>query len=93
MDYEAGDVAYIPVPASHYIENVGNDDVVYLEVLQQPKYTDVSLSQWIKLVPRQIVTDTLHLPDSLLDSLPEDKQFIVQGNRNLTALAGGSGTA
>lgn len=92
-DFEAGDVAYIPVPASHYIENVGDDDVVYIEVLQEPKFTDVSLSQWIRLLPQQIAEDTLHLPPELVESLPKDKQYIVQGNLNLTSLAGGSGTA
>ena len=39
FDFVEGDVAYVPFPDSHYIENVGNTDVVYLEVLQAPKFS------------------------------------------------------
>ena len=39
FDFQAGDVAYVPVPQSHYIENTGDEDVMYLEVLQAPKFT------------------------------------------------------
>ncbi|KAK7522293.1 putative oxalate decarboxylase [Phyllosticta citriasiana] len=34
FDYHAGDVGYFPQSESHYIQNVGEDDVVLLEVLQ-----------------------------------------------------------
>lgn len=39
FDYAASDVAYVPFPDSHYIENVGDTDVVYLEVLQAPQFS------------------------------------------------------
>ena len=39
FDYEAGSVGYIPVAASHYIENTGTENLVLLEVLQAPKFT------------------------------------------------------
>jgi oxalate decarboxylase/phosphoglucose isomerase-like protein (cupin superfamily) len=79
--------------ASHYIENTGTEDVVFLEMLQAPRFSDISVGQWLKLTPKQIVKDTLHLPDSLLDNLSANKQYVVQGNRNLTVVAGGSGIA
>lgn len=87
LDYTAGDVGYIPVAQSHYIENTGTEDVIFLEVLQQPKFTDISVAQWLALTPKQVVKDTLHLPDSTIDNLPKMKQYIKTGNRNLTALA------
>ncbi|KAH8704851.1 RmlC-like cupin domain-containing protein [Talaromyces proteolyticus] len=93
FDFQAGDVSYVPATYSHYIENTGDEDIVFLEVLQAPEFTDISVGQWLKLVPEQIIKDTLHLPQSLLDNLSPNKQYIVQGNTNLTALAGGSGTA
>ncbi|KAJ9397493.1 hypothetical protein DTO282F9_5672 [Paecilomyces variotii] len=93
FDFSAGDVSYVPATASHYIENTGDEDVVFLEVLQAPRFTDISVGQWLKLTPRQIVQDHLHLPDSVLDNLSPNKQYIVQGNTNLTALASGNGTA
>ena len=42
FDFTEGDVGYIPFPDSHYIENTGDIDVVYLEVLQAPKFTGKS---------------------------------------------------
>jgi oxalate decarboxylase family bicupin protein len=87
FDYTAGDVGYIPVANSHYIENTGTEDVIVLEVLQEAKFTDISVSQWLALTPKQIVQDTLALPDETLDNLPKTKQFIKTGNTNLTALA------
>ena len=42
FDHAEGDVGYIPFPDAHYIENTGDIDVVYLEVLQAPKFTGES---------------------------------------------------
>lgn len=64
-----------------------------MEMLQAPRFSDISVGQWLKLTPKQIVKDTLHLPDSLLDNLSPNKQYVVQGNRNLTAVADGFGIA
>lgn len=84
FDFQAGDVGYVPVVSSHYIENVGDTDVVYLEVLQAPKYTDISVGQWLGLTPPQIVEDTLHLPKHLIDKLPKTKLYVVPGNKDPT---------
>ena len=94
FDYTAGDVGYIPASNSHYIENTGTEDVIFLEVLKQDKFTDISVAQWLALTPRQVVKDTLGLPDSTLNKLPRQKTYLKPGNRNLTALAGNpNGTA
>ncbi|KAJ5792689.1 uncharacterized protein N7503_008667 [Penicillium pulvis] len=93
IDFSAGDISYVKATASHYIENTGIEDVVFLEMLQAPRFSDISVGQWLKLTPKQIVKDTLHLPDSLLDNLSPNKQYVVQGNRNLTAVADGSDIA
>jgi oxalate decarboxylase family bicupin protein len=94
FDYSAGDVGYIPASNSHYIENTGSTDVVFLEVLKQGRFTDLSVAQWLALTPRQVVKDTLGLPDSTLEGLPKEKTYLKPGNANLTALAGApNGTA
>jgi oxalate decarboxylase family bicupin protein len=87
-------ITVFPVANSHYVENTGTEDVIFLEVLQQPKFTDISVAQWLALTPKQIVIDTLGLPEETLDSLPKTKTYIKTGNTNLTALAGDpNGTA
>lgn len=39
FDYRAGDVGYFPQSNSHYIENTGDEDLMFLEVLQTDKFT------------------------------------------------------
>lgn len=39
FDYRAGDVAYFPKSNSHYIENVGTEDLIFLEVLQADRFS------------------------------------------------------
>lgn len=81
FDYGPGDVGYIPQTFAHYIENTGDDPVNLLEVLRAPKFTDISVSQWLGLTPKQVVKDHLNLTDSALDNLPKYKPYIVQGGR------------
>ncbi|CZS96042.1 related to oxalate decarboxylase [Rhynchosporium agropyri] len=87
FDFTAGDVGYIPASNSHYIENTGTEDVIFLELLNQPVFSDISVAQWLALTPKQVVKDHLHLPDSVLDNLPKQKTYLKPGNKNMTALA------
>ncbi|EMR81108.1 hypothetical protein ACHAPC_010365 [Botrytis cinerea] len=87
FDYTAGDVGYIPASNSHYIENTGTEDVVFLEVLQQPVFSDISVAQWLALTPKQVVMDTLGLSEEVVDAIPKEKTLLKTGNTNLTALA------
>ncbi|KAI1267043.1 Bicupin, oxalate decarboxylase/oxidase [Xylariaceae sp. FL1019] len=87
FDFTAGDVGYIPKAEGHYVENTGTEDVIFLEVLQAHKFSDISASQWLALTPREVVKDTLNLSDELLDSLPKDKTLIKPGNTNLTEVS------
>lgn len=87
FDFTAGDVGYIPKAGAYYVENTGTEDLVFLEVLQAPKFTDISVAQWLALTPKQTVKDHLNLPDSLLDNIPKEKTTLKQGNTNMTALS------
>jgi oxalate decarboxylase/phosphoglucose isomerase-like protein (cupin superfamily) len=79
FDYSAGDVGYIPLTQSHYIENTGNEDLIVLEILQAPQFTDISVAQWMGLTPKQVIKDTLQLPDHVIDCLPKTKPYILPG--------------
>jgi oxalate decarboxylase/phosphoglucose isomerase-like protein (cupin superfamily) len=35
----AGDTGYIPKAMTHYVENVGKDDVIFIEVLQADHFS------------------------------------------------------
>ncbi|POS72015.1 oxalate decarboxylase [Diaporthe helianthi] len=92
FDFTAGGVGYIPQAASHYVENTGSEDVIFLEVLQAPKFSDVSAAQWLALTPKQVVEDHLDVPEGFWESLPKEKEYIKQGPLNMTELATASTT-
>ncbi|KAJ5625441.1 hypothetical protein N7510_001750 [Penicillium lagena] len=79
FDYRAGDIGYFPQSNSHYIENTGDEDLMFLEVLQAPQFTDMALGQWIASTPKQIVADTLNLSEETLSKLKTAKQYVVAG--------------
>jgi hypothetical protein len=41
FDYTDGDAGYIPASNPHYIEITRTEDVLFLEVLKQDKFTDI----------------------------------------------------
>jgi oxalate decarboxylase len=43
MDFEEGDVGYIPISNPHYIENTGDSDLVFIEMFKSSEYQDISL--------------------------------------------------
>lgn len=85
FDFSAGDVGYVPVPNAHYLENTGNETLIFLEVLRASRYADISVNQWLGITPKQVVKDHLKVEDAFLDTLPKVKPFIVPGNKDLLA--------
>ena len=75
MDFEEGDVGYIPISSPHYIENTGDSDLVFLEMFKTPDYQDISLAEWMAHTPHQLMDQHLGVGTSMLDSIP--KQEIV----------------
>jgi len=55
MDFEAGDVGYVEQSMPHYIENLGQSDLVFLEVFPTQEYRDISLAEWLAHTPSRLV--------------------------------------
>lgn len=79
FNYEAGDVGYVPRTLSHYIENIGDEPVRVLNVFHKGKYSDVSLNNWLALMPKGLVTGHLDIDKPFTDSLRQKYQTIVKG--------------
>lgn len=45
FNYQAGDVGYVPFAMGHYVENLGDEPLVFLEIFKDDHYADVSLNQ------------------------------------------------
>jgi len=79
FDYQAGDVGYVPASFGHYVENVGNETLHYLEIFKTDKFQDVSLSQWLALSPPALVKAHLGFDDATIAHLNKTKQVVVKG--------------
>jgi oxalate decarboxylase len=77
FDYRAGDVGYVPFAYGHYIENLGEQPLRFLEMFRKPRFEDISLTQWMANTPPQVVADTINVPRSLIEALPRTKQPVV----------------
>jgi oxalate decarboxylase len=78
FDYQAGDVGYVPFAMGHYIENTGDEPLVVLEMFRSDHFADVSLSQWMGVLPPELVKAHLNLADDVIAKLPRDKPEIVR---------------
>jgi oxalate decarboxylase len=70
-DFKASDVGFIPAVAGHYIENTGDEDLVFLETFKSSRYADFSLNQWIRRLPDQIILEHIRLDVSELKKIPD----------------------
>jgi len=79
MDFQAGDVGYVPRSNAHYIENTGDSDLEFLELFKDSIYQDISLAEWMANLPPELVEAHTHLPMSFITSIPKLKQVVVPG--------------
>ena len=80
FDYQAGDVGYVPSSMAHYVQNLGDEPLRYLEMFRSNRFVDVSLSQWMALTPPELVQAHLNLDQKTMAALSarKDKTIIVK---------------
>src|SRR6202140_1576786 len=79
MDFNANDVGIVPITAGHYIENTGNADVVFLEMFKASEYQDVSLNNWIRHLPPEMVPAHMNLDSDAINKIPAEKLLVIPG--------------
>jgi oxalate decarboxylase len=77
MDFQAGDVGYVPQTLAHYIENTGSTDLVFLEMFKSDAYRDFSLSEWLAHTPPELVMAHLHIDKATYDAIPKEEFVII----------------
>jgi oxalate decarboxylase len=60
-NFKAGDIGYIKSNYGHYIKNVGDSDLVFLEIFKTDAYQDISLSDWLTHTPPELVAAHFNL--------------------------------
>ncbi|BCL80495.1 oxalate decarboxylase [Ktedonobacteria bacterium brp13] len=78
FNYQAGDVGYVPFAMGHYIENIGNTPLRFLEMFKSNRFADVSLNQWMALTPPEMVRATLNLNQKVMKALQPTKNPVVK---------------
>jgi oxalate decarboxylase len=77
FNYQAGDVGYVPFATGHYVENIGDEPLRFLELFRSPRFADISLNQWLALTPPELVQAHLNLSEKTMSALRKDKPIIV----------------
>ena len=76
MDFQAGDVGYIDRSVPHFIENTGDDDLVFLEVFPTPEYQDISLAEWLAHTPSRLVDQHIGTGEDFLNKIQKKEMVI-----------------
>lgn len=77
VDFEVGDVGYVPKTLPHYIENTGDTDLKFLEMFKSSYFQDLSLSEWLTHEPPDLVMAHLNLDKDTLESMPKETFAVV----------------
>lgn len=77
MDFNANDVGYVPSNAPHYVENTGDTDLVFLETFASDRFYDVSLNQWLRRVPSEMLKAHLNIDKAEAMKIPSENQGVL----------------
>jgi oxalate decarboxylase len=75
-DFAGGDVGYVPKTLGHYIENVGDSDLIFLEMFKANRFMDLSLSEWVANTPPELVMAHLGISRETLRKIPKTKALV-----------------
>jgi len=77
FNFQAGDVGAVPFPMGHYIENIGDTTLRFLEIFRSDHFADVSLAQWLAFTPHELVRAHLNIDESVLKKISTRKAPVV----------------
>ncbi|KAK7037809.1 hypothetical protein VNI00_010770 [Paramarasmius palmivorus] len=77
FNYQAGDIGYVPAAMGHYVENIGNTTLKFLEIFKTDRFQDISLNQWLALTPPDLVKAHLDLDDETISKLSKTKPVVM----------------
>ncbi len=70
MDFNANDAGFVPKMAGHYVENTGDEDVIFLEMFAVPDFQEVLLNPWLRALPAQVTMAHTNLSAEELAKIP-----------------------
>jgi oxalate decarboxylase len=79
MDFNANDVGFVPSVAGHYVENTGKTDLVFLAMFKASEYMNISLNNWLRHLPPEMVTSHLNLDADTIAKIPSEALDVLPG--------------
>jgi oxalate decarboxylase len=76
-NFNAGDIGYIKANFGHYIKNIGDTDLVFLEIFKADTYQDISLSDWLTHTPPALVAGHFNLSPEDIAKFPQNGPVVV----------------
>ena len=75
---QCGGVGHVPTGGFHYVQNIGQDKLFFLEFFRNDHFSDLSLAQWVALTPREIAKSCLNLPDAFFNHVRKESCSVVR---------------
>jgi oxalate decarboxylase len=75
--FRPGDLGVVRKGLGHYVKNIGNDDLIIMEVFKADQFQEVSLAQWLACTPPELVSAHLNMDPSLVAQFNKARPDIV----------------
>src|ERR1700731_3360446 len=72
MDFQEGEVGYVQKTLLHNIENLGDTDLVFLEMFKSDRFQEFSFSEWLAHTPPELVMAHLRIDKATFDAIPKN---------------------
>ncbi len=76
-NFAPGDIGYINRSNGRYVKNIGDTDLVFLEVFNASQYASISLSDWLAHTPRAMVTAHFNISPEDIAKIPKNIPDVV----------------
>ena len=70
MDFNPGDIGYVPRNYGHYVQNIGDTDMQFFAVFRTSDFQEISLSDWLKHSPAEMVAEHLNVDPTMVPNWP-----------------------
>src|SRR5436190_171005 len=70
MDFNPGDIGYVPRNYGHYVQNIGDTELQFFAVFRTPQYQEFALSDWLKHSPPEMVAQHLNVDAATISKWP-----------------------
>jgi oxalate decarboxylase len=70
MDFNPGDIGYVPRNYGHYVQNIGDTEMQFFAVFRTSNFQEISLSDWLKHSPAEMVAEHLNVDPAVVPHWP-----------------------